>query len=433
MKRSPITQLRTLANRHRHLLSVGASSSFQITCLSVLSFALAKILQPEDFGITRTVAAYFLVAIMCGHICMHDAIATYVAGSSTDAERKRYVFNGIMLVTGISATVMLLSEILILSGFFWQGTLQKALAIVFLFLPFAALTPVLNNLLQATGAHRRICISLIAGGLIPMICIIAASHLFGLRGWTTTKSLSFLLIFLVATFLTRHLFTWQRIHTPAMRQLLNFSKYQFSSGVVSMLLQSAPVIALDRLCGQMDLIGYFGLGILFVNASMFTLHTINLVYFKQMAEAVDNPSVFWIKALKLLGLGVVVCLLVMLGVNVAGPWLIHIIFGHEYDPSIHILRISSLSILLFGIWTIISMLNVVIKQPRFSLIVSVTGVSAGALMLWLTVPVYTITGAAWSMNTAYAVGSITGIIQLVLLAGKQLREAKAKQYSDAHE
>jgi O-antigen/teichoic acid export membrane protein len=401
-----------LKSIYSKLAVIGGASAFQMGCQMLLSLVLAKIMMPEDFGITRTVAAYFLVAVMFGHVCLHDGIATYVAGASSPEEKKRWTANGILLVLLASASCVVLAEIVIGSGWIWTGKLRVVMAIVFLFLPAVALSVVYTSLLQALGAHRKIVFSLVLGGLIPLLIMLPGVWFGGLRGWVFTRCLSYAAVAVLAFWLVRHLGGWERPDIPVMKKLLEFVKFQFSSGLISMCLQSADVIALDRLVGRMDLIGYYSLGIMFSSASIFILHTIDRVYFKELSEAFAAGHDFWTRVGKLMGVAAVFCLGIFVAMNLIGPWFIRLIFGDVYEASIPVLRISSVGIFFSGFWAVISMINVIIKMPRYSLAISIAGLGTAVVLLAAVTPVYGIQGTAWCMNAAYAVGVIMGFALL---------------------
>ena len=178
------------------------------------------------------------------------------------------------------------------------------------------------------------------------------------------------------------------------------------------MLQAADVIALERFTGRMDLVGYYGLGIMFSSASIFVLHTVERYYFKSIADAFAQKQRFWHATARFFLAGTCICLGLMLGVNLFGPWLLRLIFGSEYEPSIAVLRISSLGILLYGFWAMLSMIYVVIKMSRYSVVVSVAGLLVGVASLFRLIPSHGVVGAAWAMNLAYAAGSAVGFILL---------------------
>ncbi len=414
-----------LKKAHRQLLAIGTTSAFQIACLSLLSFVQARFLTPEDFGTTRIVAAYFLVAIMCSHFCLQDGVAAYLAGAATPAEGKKYAANGLYLIAAISLVVTLICEGLILSGLFWQGSLQRALAVVFLSLPASALALLFMGMLQATGAHTRINISLVLGGLVPLVVISFATLRWGLSGWGVSRLVTAVLLMVLGAVLAGRWLSCPSPDGAVMARLAGFAKFQFMSGLVSMMLQSADVIVLERMTGRMELIGCYGLGILFSNAAVFVLHTIDRVYFKEVADAWEQRRGFWGKVRRLVLLGLGVCAGLFVVMNLAGPWLIRLFFGEAYAPSIAILRISSVGLFFNGIWTVVAMVNTIIKKSSLSLAVSLAGLVSGVLLLVLWVPRYGIHGAAWAMTLAYAVGAALGLFQLWRFSQSQPEGARS--------
>jgi O-antigen/teichoic acid export membrane protein len=337
----------------RQLASIGGASAFQILCLTALSFIVARALSPEAFGITRVVAAYFLIAQMFGHLCLNDATATYVAGCESEGRRQIYIATGTWMVLVASLAVTVVSEIIILSGLFWKGEVRWVMASVFACIPFASLALLYTQLLQALGAYRRIAFSLVLAGAIPLALVAAGAAVWGIGGWTAMRCLSYLVVFAVSAYLVRGYVLPTAPDRGVMRDYFSFIKFQLASGVVSMCFQSADVIALERLIGKMDLVGYYGLGVMFCNASIFILHSVNRVFFKEMAESYEHKTAFWRRGLKLLLLAVALCLSIAAALNVVGPFAIRLLFGEEYIPSIGVLRVSSVGIIFSGLWAVI--------------------------------------------------------------------------------
>ena len=186
---------------------------------------------------------------------------------------------------------------------------------------------------------------------------------------------------------------------------------QVISGFLSLVLLSADIILIERLLRDLESVAYYGMAAFFVKAVMFIPTSISRIYFKSIAEnsagiTKDN------KIFEFLSVVVIVCGIVAICMYLIGPVFIKFIFGTQYDKSIEILHILSLGIVFMGLWQAISTINVSISRPKYSVLISLTGAIIGIILLVTLIPVYGISGAAWSMNVAYFSGVIVGLYLL---------------------
>lgn len=400
-----------MAGNLRSISLLTGASAIQVGALALLSFALAKILPVEDFAITRLVTAYCLILTMLGHICLHDAVSAFAAAES-DVERQRnYIATGAVLVFGVSVVVAFIAIAVVQFGDFWHGNLARALATVALFLPALTLAILFGAVLRAVGDLGNLNRYVLAAGLVPLAFIAPASALWGIDGWIAARVVASVAILAIAIFLTR---TLVQIAVPRLeqaRQLFSFARVQLGSGVLSMVMQSADVLFLERFGNDLKQVGIYALAALFTKSVMVLPESVGRVYFRKIAAPADGhgrngPVV----ALLMVTTGA--CVALALFVAVVAPWIIRGVFGDEYQASIEVLYVLSLGIVPSGIWVALSTINVARKRPGDALRISATGVVTGLLALAALVPAQGPVGAAWAMNAANSAGAAMGLVLL---------------------
>lgn len=389
--------------------AIAAASGFQIIFLSVLSLVLAKILSVDAFGVTRTVTAYIVVLTMIGHFCLHDAVATYVAGAKAEEEKISYVVNGSYQVVVISIAATIVAESFVYFSGIWDGVLKKALFLTILFLPLLSLTIVYTSLLQAIGSYRKFIVSLIIGGIIPLAVIAPAALYWGLNGWIWGRNAGSIILLVLSFYLVRHWFKIEKINRQVSLKLLVFAKVQFISGILSMLMQSADIIALERLSGHMSQVALYGLAALFAKSVMFFPGAIGRVYFKDIAECSTEGTKVWKLVDHLLLATTIVCILLAVILYIVVPMIINTFYHDRYSGSIPVLKTMCIGITFNGIWAALSVVNTAMKQPRIAVIMSITGLVSSFILLVVLIPIFDAVGAAWAMNVGYFSGSMMGV------------------------
>lgn len=396
----------------KKIAAVGCASVLQVVLLAILSLLLAKFLSIEDFGIIRTVTAYMVVLSILGHFCLHDAVSAYVAGAVCEKVQQKYIFHASLLVLIISFIVTILIGLIVNFTEIWTGRLKDTFLAITMFLPIVSLTIVYTSLLQAAGSYRKLTFSLIIGGLAQFLIIAPVSAYWGLDGWILSRCFVYLFIFGVSLYFVKNLISWCSYDSAIVGELAAFARIQIFSGILSMVLQSADIIALERLSGDMTEVAVYGLAALFGRSLMVLPGAIGRIYFRKIAESVSNGDGGWKEISHMLLVTIVLCLLISLFLYIFVPVIIEIFYKNNYFASIEILKIMCVGVVFSGLWSALSVINVASKKPSHALIISLVGVVTCLISLAILIPKFGAKGAAWGMNCSYALGSVVGLSML---------------------
>ncbi len=410
------------SSKLRAITGIAGASAIQVVLLALLSLLLARVLPVEDFGITRVVTAYMVFLTMFGHMCMHDAVSTFVARVRTVEEKSAYVIAGSKLVLISSVMIVLIFEVLMLSGPWWTGRLRSVLVVVVLFLPLVALTLVYTSVLQSIGSYKKLSVAVLLGGVIPLICVLPPSADWGLTGWIFGRGVAYFLLLVCGIGLIRELFC-SRGPSGTYSKLIGFSRVQLVSGILSMGMQSADVLILERLGASLSDIAIYGLAALFARSVLFVPGAMGRVYFREIAEGSSRGD-YMKPVCRFLGSVGGICVIVAVMVATCIPTIIRWFYGEEYSSSIPILEIMCAGIVFNGLWSALSTINIAINRPSFAVAISFAGVCTSVALLTSLIPLYGPIGAAWAMNAAYAVGTGIGLWLLFMSKTNKLAFAK---------
>lgn len=404
--------LRAFRRHFLKLATVSGASVFQTMALAVLGLLTGKILPVDDFGVTRTIMAYFYFLTVIGELCLHDGVAAFIAGSDDAEYRKRYIVNGSYLVMGASILFVLVFELLLYSDLVWTGELRSHMMAVFVFLPAASLGTVYMNVLPALGQHGKLSFNYLLNGFIQLAIIGVGAYVWQMEGWTSTRCLTYLLFLLFSGLQIRQYLELQRPDLRTMKTLWGFSKIHLIGGIFSLWFINADIIVMERLSMNMYDIANYAIGSMFAKSVMILPATIGRVYFKDISRSLISLERFSILTWKLLALTVVSCAFIAAALYVAAPFLIGVLFGDHYRSSVLIMRILCVGIAFRGVWNILTPIMVAARHPGFLLAMSLVANIVSMILFYFWIPTFGSVGTAWATNVAYIASSLFGCITL---------------------
>lgn len=393
--------------------AVGGASVVQLASLTISSLLLAKILPVDGFAITRIVTAYMVMLTILGHFCLHDAVASYVAGARTKEEQSEYIVTGTILTLAVSCLVTIIAETIVYGGGVWTGELRYALGVTVLFLPAASLSIVYSSVFQAVGSYPKLVVSTVLVGVVPALLTTVTATLWGLFGWVVGRGVSWILVLFVQLWLVKYLLGELTIRKSVVMELVRFARVQIVSGSLSMILQSLDIILLERISRNLTIVAAYGLASQFARALLFLPGVLGRVYFRQIANASHDRNELLIHLRRFVINTTLLCGGGAIGLGVLAPPVIQLVYEQAYAECLSVLRIMCIGAVISGLWSALSVVNIAIKKPSYSVATSATGVVLGALCVSAFVPVFGASGAAWAMNLAYLGGVTVGAVLLL--------------------
>jgi O-antigen/teichoic acid export membrane protein len=387
------------------LIGLTVSSAIGVVSTFVLAAGVARVLSVEEFGITRVATAYLVIVCMLGLFAVHDALASAVARAVRPEGVADLFASATALIVAASGIVVLVSMLLLLVVGYGSPALSRSLLLLTLVLPLLAVTQAYNGVLQAVGSYGGCMLTQIASGVVPLVVIWPASIMWSIDGWIGAKILSVVLLFVLSLALVMPYQRGGQVRLPVLRQLWQFSRLQIVSGLLSTALMTADVLLLERLTGNLAVVANYALGSLVPRASGFLPSAIGRAYFSRLGGlgSAGLSARFEFLVVNLvagLGVGTVMA--------AAGPRLIALFFGSEYEVAGQVIVVWSAALVAMFHWQAVSIINVAVGKPARSISISFAGVLVGIPGLLLFIPQAGAVGAAWACALAYWAGALLG-------------------------
>lgn len=386
------------------LLGLGLASAASVFLTAVLSLILGKLLPIDDFGVTRTITAYLVVLTMLGNLTLPDALSYFLAHCD-QAQIRKYYTHSSLLVFLFSTVVALISILVFRFSNYWSGNLRNALIISAITLPLINLAILYNSSLQSLGSHRTYAFITLISAVIPLVIITPFSFIGSLDGWITGRVVAAVILLVVVWYPLRTYIRTTPLKLSCFAELLAFSRLQFLSGVLSLVLMSADVILLERLTKSLSITANYGMALLFSKSVLFLPAAIGRAYFKDIALSKNQKN----KIHEFLAINIGIGILASLALISIGPFFISQLYGENYLLAAQLLKTMSFGIVFNFLWSGISTINIASGQPASSALISIVGATSGLSLLLIGIPAYGAEGAAWAMNIAYFLGAVTGL------------------------
>ncbi|MFC2106847.1 flippase [Bacteroidota bacterium] len=134
--------------------------------------------------------------------------------------------------------------------------------------------------------------------------------------------------------------------------------------------------------------------------------------------------------LKLLRISVLLSLLASITAFFLAPFLIPLVFGEEFTPSVLILQWLLPGIILMVIFRLISGQIAGMGKPQVTIYVFIPALIINILLNFLWIPEHGALGAAWATNVSYIFGSVIYLIAYARIAKVSFSEIIAYKKSD---
>jgi len=179
--------------------------------------------------------------------------------------------------------------------------------------------------------------------------------------------------------------------------------------VLSMALQSADVIALERIGTSLREVAVYGLAALFARPLGMIPAALGRVLFREIATGdAQTPA----GAARLLRWTVVTCGAIAVALAVVVPVIVRAAYADSYDAAVPVTEVLLVGVVFSGLWAALSTINVAMQRPDRAVAISATGAGVAVCALLTLIPRFGALGAAWAMNLAYAGGVAVGLWQL---------------------
>lgn len=385
-------------------VGLGAASLVNMGMLTIASLVIARHVSIEEYGAIRTLSAYSVVFTVVTGLTLHDAVAGRLARMS-GSDHSRVVTTGLLL-SAISA----IASALVLIGFaaitpVFKGVIQHGAIALAVFIPFAVLTVVLTSAMQVTAPINHLALSTAISGALVLIAFYLGAKAGGYYGWLAARGVSWVLIFSITLiiFLKSCRIKWRSFSLEVAREFFVFSRLQFVSAILSLLIMSADVIVVERLSGLKEA-GYFGMAALFTRSSHVVATVVGRVYFHELGRRRRKVVYEYLLVTLLTGVAAAI------GVYLVAPSLIGALFFGEYGASIPIMNLLVIGLPFSFVAHAVSNVNIASGRSSHAALLSLVSAASMVTLLVIFVPDRGGVGGAIAVAISQFVVAMVGVL-----------------------
>lgn len=394
-------------------ISMGFSS-----VLSALSiFLIARFLGPAGFGLYVVALAITVIVVDSIELAISNSLVKFASGNDKPLSFIKYGFY-LKLILGLSLGLLfaLISQPL---ASIIQPQLKNSLFVAAWLIPVLFLVRFPRSILQSQKRFIADSVIEVVTSLLRLLFILSFYYYFHLT--VELALVAYLLGALIAFFLGARLISWQflssQIDQNLRKKFFNFQKWLTLGFVVAAVHGRIDSVLLLRLGGA-DMTGFYQAAYRFFMPAIQLTAALSLVFAPRFAsfDTYQKTKKYLGKAIKL-SLGLAVLSLLMIPLS---PFLVKLIFGFDYQPSIITAQILCLGFAAFlaGAPFAAHLIYSTHRTKLFFLINLFQLVLLVTLDL-LLMPLYGSQGAAWAMTiTLIIINSLLAVLAITYDSSK---------------
>lgn len=324
----------------RQTIFVFFSKYISVFIVLVINSILARILQPEEFGIVAAISVFTTFFNILADIGIGSAIVQNRKLSPNDIN----MLFTITLYLSILLTAFFGIFSLFIAGFYGNGVYIKIGAVLSLSLFFNTLNTVPNAVLMRNEAFVSVGIRTITGNLLSGICAIC----FALKGAgcysLVIQSVCCAAVIFAWNFWSTRLKIKRKIDFSCVKKIKDFSVYLFGFNLLNYFARNVDNILIGKFLGETAL-GYYDKAYKLMLYPVQNLtYVLNPILHPILAKHQTNLDLIYINYVKLLKI------LSLIGIYISafclfnGREIIFVIFGKQWGNAIRAFKILSVSI-----------------------------------------------------------------------------------------
>ncbi|MBL6944955.1 MAG: oligosaccharide flippase family protein [Bacteroidales bacterium] len=388
----------------RDTIGVLNSNVFSIICGVLVVILLTRILGVEGFGLYYALLVIPIIVVSLTHLGIRGA-SIYMLGQKK--------FNDDQIVSSVLFTLLFTSILGVLASigayyFFYEPEYTVLLiSLVIIIIPFRLAVIYIVGIFfgkdEIKQANRfEWTINLI--NLILAAALVWGLNL-GLPGAVISISVANVLVGLWGLYIISKKFNISFKFIPKIvKQMLRLGiMYAFTFFIIQ-LNYRVDILLLEKL-STIHEVGIYSLGVHIAEQLWQIPLAISIVLFSRTANMKDQ-SLITQSTISLARLSFVLIFLLSLAVIFIAPYIIPLVFGDEFSPSIDILQLILPGIIILVIFRVLSGQLAGMGKPYLAVYVFVPALIINILLNLLWIPEYGGKGAAWASDISYAVGTI---------------------------
>lgn len=388
----------------RDFIGVLNSNVFSIVCGFLVVVILTNILGAEGFGLYYALLVIPIIVVSLTHLGIRGA-SIYLIGQKK--------FNDDQIVSTVLTLLIFTSIIGVALSIGAYYILQQPeytiglIALVILIIPFRLAIVYIGGIYFGKDEIKKAnqlewSINLI--NLVLAIILVWWQNT-GLLGAIISLTTANLMVGIYAIYsISKSFNVVIHVFPDIVKSMLKLGiMYAFTFFVIQ-LNYRLDILLLERL-STINEVGIYSLGVHIAEQLWQVPFAISIVLFSRTANLEDQNKITS-STISLARQSVILIILLSLVAIILAPYLIPLVFGQEFIPSIQILYLILPGVIILVVFRVLSGQLAGIGKPQYAVYIFAPALLINLLLNYLWIPEHGAVGAAWASNISYAIGTV---------------------------
>lgn len=388
----------------RDFIGVLNSNVFSIICMVLVSILLTRILGVEGFGLYYALLVIPIIVVSLTHLGIRGA-SIFMIGQKKFSDDE--IVSSVIFILAFTSILGILLSIGAYSMFMEPEYTILLIGLVILIIPFRLGIIYIGGIFFGKDEIKQANRFEWAINLINLILAVILVWWFkmGLLGAIISMSAANVLVGIYALYIISRKFNINFKYIPnVVKQLLRLGiMYAFTFFVIQ-LNYRIDILLLEKL-STIHEVGIYSLGVHIAEQLWQIPFAISIVLFSRTANMKDQ-TVITQSTISLARLSFILIILLSIAAVIIAPYLIPLVFGDEFTPSITILQLLLPGVIILVIFRVLSGQLAGMGKPYLAIYVFLPALIINILLNFLWIPEHGSKGAAWASDISYAIGTI---------------------------
>ncbi|NQT76939.1 MAG: oligosaccharide flippase family protein [Bacteroidetes bacterium] len=412
----------------RDVIGVFNSNAFSIIAGLLASIILARVLGPDKYGIFTALVIIPMIVVSLTHLGIRGSAILHVGKGKYD--KNELVSSVIVLLIMASVLGIIISAIT-----YWiydePSFTLLMIGLVLLVIPGRlAIVYIGGIFLGDDEINKANQLNWITNAInLGLIALLVWAFSFEILGAIIAFLVSGLIVAIYGIVLISNTYRIRlRIHKEIIISLLRLGILFSASFFIIQLNFRIDILFIEKLRDATE-VGIYSLGVSIAEQLWLLPLAIGIVVFSRTATTRDQAAMTSTTGV-LVRLSFLLSVIASVAIFFLVPYLIPLIFGSEYIPSIRIIQLILPGIIMVVIFRILSGHLAGLGKPQIILYIFLPALLLNILLNLLWIPQYGGAGAAMATNVSYTAGSIGYMIAYSLIVKVPLKEILIFKKSD---
>lgn len=412
----------------KDLTGVFSSNMFIILAGLLVSIILTHKLGPGGFGIYSAILVIPLIVVSFAQLGMSGASVYHIGRKHF--EQRDIVANVLMILVITS-----ILGILITAAAFWIIGDEKYttvyILLVLLMIPFRLAMAYFGGIFVGREEITKANFINWFSEVVHLAAVILLVWIFslGIKGALLALVLSFFLITCWALYTLQREYGLQIRFRPEIIKSLLSMGFLFSLSFMIIQLNFRIDVLLLKELATPEEVGYYSLGVSIAEKLWQIPLAISVVLLSRTVNSNDQENINRTTA-RLVRVSLVAGLVAAAALVAVSPWVIPVIWGVKFLPSVPVMQYILPGILFISIYRVLNSRLAGIGKPQFSIYVFTPALVLNVLLNLWWIPLYGAFGAVMATNVSYSLGTIAYVILYSRIVGMPVIEIFKFQKND---